>query len=332
VNVILKTPGNDLWRTQHDRLNSEIDLPVHHGFELEAVPEAVRSETVALVSYDMSARDLALLPKLRFVGVPKAGVNTLPLPELAQRNVAVVNAHANGRWVAERALALLLAVTGKIVSGDRDLRAGQWHGFAAGEPPKIAWRSLSEMTVAVIGTGSIGRWVATLLRPFGSRIIGVRRRPGTDGLPEGLFDRIGTDLDGACREADAAIVALPSTPETVGLIGREQLAGLRGGVLVNVGRGDVVDEQALFRAVAGGQISCGIDTWYRYPDPPGSRAHPSAFPFERFDNVVMSPHLGGYLDPATRASAEDVVDRLVDWVRNGMPSGIDGAADLDAGY
>jgi phosphoglycerate dehydrogenase-like enzyme len=313
-------------------MKREIDVPIHHEPELAKVPEDVRSKTVALVSYNVSEKDLQLVPNLRFVAVPKAGVNTLPLPELARRGVTVVNAHANGRWVAERALALLLSVTGKIVSGDRDLRAGQWHGFAAGEPPQVAWRSLSGMTIAIVGTGSIGRWVATFLRPFGSKIVGVRRTQGTDGLPEGLFDHVGTDLDDACREADAVIIALPSTPDTVGLIGRKQLSSLEGGVLVNVGRGDVVDEEALFRAVAAGRIACGIDTWYRYPDPPGSREYPSSFPFERFDNVVLSPHLGGYLAPAVRASAEDVVERLIDWIRRGMPENVDGAADLEAGY
>ncbi|MFW6228817.1 MAG: NAD(P)-dependent oxidoreductase [Alkalispirochaeta sp.] len=332
MNVILKTPENNLWHHQHERIRNGIELPVHHGPDLALVPEEIRRETVALVAYDLSEHDLGLLPKLRFIAVPKAGVDTLPLSDLARRDVAVVNAHANGRWVAERALALLLAVTGKIVPGDRDLRTGRWHGFAAGEPPQIAWRSLSEMTIAIIGTGSIGTWVARFLRPFGSTIIGVRRRSGIDGIPSGLFDEVYTDLDAALHAADAAIVTLPSTPETTGLIGSDRLKLLSDGVLVNVGRGNVIDEEALFHAVAAGRISCGLDTWYRYPDPPGSREYPSRFPFEGFDNVVLSPHLGGYLTPATRASADDVVARLIDWIRKGMPAGVDGAADLEAGY
>lgn len=321
-----------MWRRLHAELSDRVDCEVLSPRELGTVDESTRKETVAMITYGFAADMLPSLPALGLVGIPMAGINTLPVAAIKERGIPVVNAHANGRWVAERAMALLLAVTGKIVSGDRDLRAGQWHGFAAGEPPAVGWRSLTEMTVAIVGTGSIGRWAATFLRPFGSRLIGVRRRNGTDGLPDALFDEVTNDLHDAFRRADAVIVTLPSTPETVGLIDGTLLKALDGGFLVNVGRGDVIDERALFRAVSERSIACAIDTWFTYPDPPGSRTMPSRYPLERYDNVVLSPHLGGYLTPATSASAADIANAVAEWYNAGRPASVSGMVDIDAGY
>ncbi|MDA3948992.1 MAG: NAD(P)-dependent oxidoreductase [Spirochaeta sp.] len=332
MNILLNTRQNEFWHAQEDRLRTRLEVEIVRAPDISAVPEATRSETIALITYGCTTEEIAALPQLRLVGVPMSGLNTLPLDLLRQRHIPVINAHVNGRWVAERAIALLLSVAGQIVSGDRDLRRGRWHGFAAGEPVQLSWRSLSEMTVAIIGTGSIGQWTAQLLRPFGPRIIGVRRQAGNAGIPDGLFDETGTDLNAAFDSADAVIVTLPSTPETIGLISAGHFRLLDRGILINVGRGDVIDEEALYRAVAAGRVSCGIDTWFTYPDPAGARHMPSRFPLESFDNVVMSPHLGGYNVLATTASGIDIADRVAAWVEAGQPSDVGGAVDLEAGY
>lgn len=332
MNVILNTPLNDYWTQAESKLRTTLPVDVVRYDDLLAVEPAVAGDTVALITYGFPAEAVSRFPNLSLVGIPMAGINTLPIDALREAEVLVANAHANGRWVAERALALLLAATGRIVSGDADLRRGRWHGFAAGEPPTASWRSLSQMTVAIVGTGSIGRWTARFLRPFGCRIIGVRRRAGTAGVPENLFDAIDTDLDAAFTEADAVVVTLPSTPDTVGIVDTHLLKKLSGGVLVNVGRGDVIDEGALFRAAAAGSVTCAIDTWFTYPTPPGSRRLPSKYPLETLDTVILSPHLGGYVAPATTAGADEIVTIVTDWFVQGRPESVPNAVDLSAGY
>ncbi len=330
--ILLNTPQNALWKEQAASLRNSVSAEILTSAVLSDVDPGTLSRVDALVTYGLQESVLPSLSSLRLIAIPMAGINTLPVDALRKADVMVVNAHANGRWVGERALALLLAAAGRIISGDRDLRRGRWHGFAAGEPVELSWRPLSEMTIAVIGTGSIGQWTARYLRPFGSSIIGVRRRSGSEDLPDGLFDEVINDTKTAFSRADAVIVTLPSTPETVGMIGSELLAALKGGILVNVGRGDVLDEVSLYRACASGSLTAAIDTWFTYPDPPGSRCMPSRFPLEELDNVILSPHLGGFTPPATTASVAEVVNYVAEWVKQGMPESFAAAVNLEAGY
>ncbi len=330
--LLFHTPRNDFWRSLIEETRKKTDATISSVQEITRADGETLNSAEALVTYGLSGETLKGLPSLRLIAIPMAGINTLPLAELQLRKIAVINAHANGRWVAERALSLLLAAAGRIVAGDRDLRGGRWHGFAAGERVDLSWRSLSEMTVAIVGTGSIGQWTARFLRPLGPEIVGVRRRDGDDGIPSGLFDAVTTDLDDAMQRADAVIVTLPSTAETKGIINSARLAALSGGILVNVGRGDVIDEGALYSACATGSLTAAIDTWFTYPDPAGTRCLPSRYPLEQLDNVIFSPHLGGYTPPATEASAREVVDLVVQWLESGMPADVSGAVDLLAGY
>lgn len=325
-----------MWRGQVDHLSSVVDdevVMVDRADELESLPESVRETAVALIGFRATAADLALLPALRLVAIPMAGVNTVDLDAAAARGIQVVNAHANGMWVAERALALTLAFRGMIVAGDRDLRRGCWHGFAAGEGPRDSWESLFDTTVAILGTGSIGQWAARFFQSLGAHTRGFRRRAGTDDLPEGLFGSVTTDVSEAVAGAQTVVATLPLTPTTRGLIGDAELAQMRGALLVNVGRGEVIDEAALYRALFEGVLAgAALDTWYRYPDPPGSVQLPSRFPFHELHNVLLSPHLGGYTAAATAASAREVVDTVARWIADGAPADAGGTVDTSAGY
>jgi phosphoglycerate dehydrogenase-like enzyme len=284
----------------------------------------------ALICFRMREEDLGAMTKIRYIAIPMAGLNSLPVPALRDRDVIVVNAHANGRWVAERALALILAFYGRIIPYHRDLENEVWHGFAAGEPAHDAWNSIVGSTVAILGTGSIGQWIARLLVPFDVHVRGLRRRGGFDGLPAGLFDVIETNAVAAVHGADTVVVTLPLTDGTRGLIGADELSAMKHALLVNIGRGAIVDERALYDALTSGTLAgAAIDAWYHYPDPADGRGAPAHVPIHTLPNVVLSPHLGGYTPQATEASAREVVRDLVMWVRTGTT---DAAVDLALGY
>ena len=305
---------------------------IHHR-NPEELDESVRADVVAMVSFGFAPDRLAVLPGLRLVAIPMAGINTLPVAALREASVQVVNAHANGMWVAERALALVLAHRGMIVRGDQDLRRGTWHGFAAGESPRDSWESLYDRPVAILGTGSIGQWTARFLSPLGVRLRGFRRRAGTEGLPEGLFESLHTDIAEAVEGAEVVVCTLPLTASTDGMVGPRELAAMQGALLVNVGRAAVIQEKALYDALSGGVLGgAALDTWYRYPDPPGSTQFPSEYPFWELDSVLLSPHLGGYTTSATTASAREVVDAVARWITGGAEAGAGGTVDLEAGY
>ncbi len=325
--VVIRQAENSLWRTKRD------DIVARTGADVviaEEPDDEVCRRAELLVTYDETPESLAGFPRLLGIAVPIAGVDHLPLETIAARGIAVANAHGNGKYVAERALTLALAVFGKIVPFHLDLSAGEWHGFAAGESVTRSWDSIFGARVAVLGTGSIGSWCARLFASFGTKIVGLRR--GTpdrtsDGTP---FDTTTARLDEALSGADVVIVTLPLTTATRGMIGPDELEMMRGAVVVNVGRAHVVDERALYEALRAGTLrGAGLDTWYNYPDAGQTQAQPSDYPFHELSNVVLSPHLGGYTRQATRASIDDTVENVIAYLSTGS---FGNPVDLSTGY
>jgi len=235
---------------------------------------------------------LAACPNLRAIIVPWAGVpeNTRELlrefPHLMLHNL-----HHNAATTAEMALALLLAAAKFIVPLDQKLRANDW------SPRYAPARSigLEGKTALIIGYGQIGQRVGRVCRALGMSVIATRRnRVEQDDVAE---VHPTSDLPQLLPRAHALIITAPLTPETKGLIGEKELAALpRGSILVNVGRGTIVDEGVLYHALKNGQLAAaGIDVWYNYPNDEASQANtpPSLYPFGELDNVVLSPHRGG---------------------------------------
>jgi phosphoglycerate dehydrogenase-like enzyme len=155
-----------------------------------------------------------------------------------------------------------------------------------------AWRegptgTLEGKTLCVVGTGSIGSAVATRAKPFGVRVLGVKRTVREDdeawGYADDLYET--ARLHEALAEADYVVLTLPATAETVGLIDAEALAATkRGAYLVNIGRGKVVDEASLVEALKGGHLSgAALDVFEQEPLPESS-------PLWEMENVIISPH------------------------------------------
>ena len=333
MRIVFTQRLNSLWQRKIEALR-EIDSA---GTPLELVeapepgPEEL-GEAEVLVGSRVTRELVEAAPRLRAVLVPFTGVNSLPLDLLRQRGIRVANSHGNARSVAERAVAMLLAFYGRIIPFDSDLRNGRWHGFAAGRGLHDSWESIEGKSAAVLGVGAIGREVAGLLRPFGVTVTGLRRS-GNSGPPE--FDAIVTSLVDAVRGKDVVVVALPATSETVGCIGAGELEEMAGAVLVNIGRGDIVEEQPLYEALKDATLrgAC-IDTWYHYPSSVGGLSAPDATlpgdaPFHELDNVILSPHVGGYTARATERSIDETVENLRRFVTTGE---LLHEVDVDNGY
>jgi hypothetical protein len=158
------------------------------------------------------------------------------------------NAHYNAAFVAQHALALLLATAHRLVPIDAALRRGDWGDRQRPERS----RHLAGGEALLLGYGAIGRHLAPMLRGLGMRVTALRRRPGDEEDGVRLIGPAG--LPEALARADAVLVSLPGTPATAGLLDREALARLGPGALVvNVGRGNVIDEDALYDALANGR-------------------------------------------------------------------------------
>ena len=306
MTIVAWTEGSSLWERQVESLRTNHPhISVTVTTDAKA-PEIPRAEII--IGHTFPEEVLRRATNLRVLAVAMAGLDHLPNTLLAERGVQVINAHANGRYVAERVLALTLGALGKLVPYHQDLTRGRWHGFAAKEPVRDSWQSLVGMRTAILGTGAIGTWTARLYHAFECRTVGFKRQLAKPRKP---FDEITPDLLEAVEGADVVVNTLPLTDHTVGLIDGPVFTAMQGALFVNVGRGSVADEEALYHALTTGVLrGAAIDTWYNYPENGETVRYPATLPFHTLDNVLLSPHVGGYTAAATKASLAEVFEAV----------------------
>jgi phosphoglycerate dehydrogenase-like enzyme len=280
------------------------DLKIWQTFEALLDPdiEFVTGEQVAqqadyhvLVSGRPDRELLTASPNLHSLVIPWAGLPDVTADLMVDfPHIAIYNLHHNARTTAESAIMLLLTAAKRIIPIDQTFRRHDWRPRYA--PNEAVY--LYGKTVLILGFGSIGEYVARTCQALGMRILGIKRNPDTP-LPEGVDAQIYPPeaLHELLPQADVLIITLPLTKQTSGLIGEKELALLpEHAVLVNVGRGAIVDQGALYHALKEGKLhSAGIDVWYHYPPDIDSYPNtpPADYPFHELDNVVMSPHRGG---------------------------------------
>ncbi len=247
-----------------------------------------------LVAGRPTRQQLDASPALQALIIPWAGIPLETKEKLVERPaLAVHNLHYNAAETAEMALALLLAAAKCILPMDRRLREGDWRPRYAPNPSLL----LEGRTVLILGFGAVGRRVARMCRSLDMKVNAVRRHAQEESSVDDVVVHALHELPTLLPQAQVLMICLPLTSETEGLIGKQELARLPPeALLVNVGRGPIVDEDALFTALESGSLAgAGLDVWYEYPQDESSRAKtfPSAHPFHKLDNVVMSPHRAG---------------------------------------
>jgi len=235
----------------------------------------------------IDAEALAAAPRLQVVARAGIGLDNVDVPAATARGVLVVNApQSNVVSAAEQAVALLLACARNTAAADAALRAGRW------ERSRWTGVEVADKTVGVVGLGRIGVLFAQRMSAFGTRLIAY-----DPYISPARAARLGVrlvSLDDLLRESDFISIHLPRTPETVGLIGAEQLARCKPTVrIVNAARGGLVDERALADALAAGTVAgAGLDVFETEPT--------TSSPLFAFPSVVVAPHLG-----ASTAEAQD---------------------------
>ncbi len=284
-------------------------------------PEMAENELAqaeALIAGELTTDVLKRTEKLKIVFVPYAGVDALPLSYIKEKGIRVANVHGNAKFVAERSVAMALAFYGKIIQYHDDLKRFRWHGYWASGNIEDTWDSIYGKPCAVIGTGEIGRHIARHLKAFDCEVIGYKKRP-VEEKPD-PFDEITLDLEAALEKSELVFITLPLTDATHGLFSQEILMGMTDKFLVNVGRGEVVDEKGLYRALEQGILrGAAIDAWYRYPGKGVTEAVPSRYPFHELPNVILSPHLAGFTYQAALLNIEQTFENISAYIKTGRP-------------
>jgi phosphoglycerate dehydrogenase-like enzyme len=264
-----------------------------------------------LVSMTFDRRMAAAAPRLKLVQVPGAGLDRVDRGALPA-GVWLANAYGHEAGIAEYAIGALLALARSFVRLDGALRRGAWESqWAVDAPAPAPWRELAGRTLGILGYGRIGQALARRARAFDMEVRAIRREPSRSA-GDGLAQVGGPqELDDLLRGADCLAVAAPLSEATRGLLGARELALLKpGALLVNVGRAEIVDEDALYEALAAGRIAgAALDVWYRYPSAPGP-AWPARRPFHELPNVLMTPHVSGWTDGMMAARTRVIVGNV----------------------
>lgn len=277
-----------------DLLKQKLDSNVIVSFGgMDEIP----LETSILIAGEPTIDRLAALPNLRSLIVPWAGVS----PETFEvmrgfPKTSIHNLHHNALPVAEYALALMLSAANAIVPVDRALRANDWRPRYT----QTASTLISGKSILILGYGSIGKALSNLLIGFNMTIMATRNSIDF-AVNEGRVQVFpANDLHNLLPKADFLVVTLPLTPSTKGLICEKELSLLPPhAVFVNIGRGDIIDQAALYNILkARPTMAAGIDVWYNYPKNESDRSNtpPSDYPLHELENIVLSPHRAGNLN------------------------------------
>jgi len=283
-------------------LREQLDMPCDIMIADERAIVGKLGDVDVVVTMGFSREMGAAARRLRLVQVPGAGLDRIDRAAVPP-GAALANAYGHEVGIAEYALGAMLALTRDFVRLDAALRRGVWASqWAVNVPAPPPWPELAGKTLGILGYGRIGAALAHRARAFDMEICAIRRdvaRSAGDGLA--LLGGLEI-LDEVLRRSDYLAITLPASAATRGLIGEAQLAAMkRTALLVNVARAEIVDEDALYRALAGGVIAgAALDVWYRYPTEavPTPPARP---PFHELPNVLMTPHVSGWTEGMLRA-------------------------------
>lgn len=244
---------------------------------------------------------------MKLLHAPAAGTDSIDracLPPHAK----LANCFGHEYAISEYVMAALLARHVPLHDADQALRQGEWRYFA-GRPGALR-TELSSQTLGLVGFGHIAKALAHRAKAFGMKVL-VANRSAIQS-PEVDSSFLLEDLHAFMAACDCVVVTLPLADNTRSLINAKALSCMRSdAILVNVGRGAVVDEAALFDSLKEQRIGGAIiDTWYQYPSAETVNCAPSKFDFASLQNVLMTPHMSGWTQGTVQRRQQTIADNI----------------------
>jgi glycerate dehydrogenase len=260
-----------------------------------------------LLGRELKTSELAKISNVRLLQLLSAGADHLPFSQIPPTVTIASNAGAYAEQMAEHAIAMILAISKNLLDRHNKLVKGVFD-------QKNMNRMLSGSTCAILGFGGIGKAVARRLRCLGVKILAIN----TTGKTDESVEFVGTlkDLEYVFRLADVVIVSIPLTKFTRHLIGKRELGWMKNdATLVNVARGDIINEAALFEKLkTHSTFNAAIDTWWVEPLLRGNfRTH---YPFLKLPNVLGSPHNSALISDSMTAAAVHAAENVKRFLNN----------------
>lgn len=303
----------------HTAEGIKMQLPASLGIEIiddpidRALLPAASAQADILVSNHWHA-DYPPAPKIRLVQSVATGVDLFHLAALPA-DVTVCNAFGHETAIAEYVIMTMLALHHRLfVIADEFRERASWRtSWVEGGAPHGEIRG---STLGIVGYGRVGREVARRAVPFGCRILAANRSPRSaeDGV-ERVYPL--AELDRMLPECDTVALCTALGPETAGLIDAARLALMKpGAFLINIARGQVADEDALFAALRDRRIAgAALDVWWQYPNAAEPNRRGSRHPFHELPNVIVTPHNSGWTSGMVRRRWDEIADNIGRFVR-----------------
>lgn len=274
-----------------DALGPDFDVRQIDGTDRPALLSAIAEAHAILIrsATKVDAEAIAAAPVLKVVARAGVGLDNVDIKAATAAGVMVVNAPtSNIISAAELTVGHILSLARHIPAAHASLAAGAW------KRSSFTGTELFEKTVGIIGLGRIGALIAARLQAFGVTVVAY-----DPYVTPARAQQLGVtllSLDDLLAQSDFITIHMPKTPETTGMIGAEQFARMKPtAYVVNVARGGLIDEEALYTALTTGEIAgAGLDVFTSEPPKPEG----TAFPLLSLPNVVVTPHLGASTDEA----------------------------------
>jgi D-3-phosphoglycerate dehydrogenase len=297
----------------HERARALGETRVHTARGADDEAELIRRIGRATIVINIRAHAhftdavFAACPSLKMVSVWGTGVDNFDLAAAGRRGLTICNTPGvNAFAVAEHTIALMLAAARRIPRLDREMREGKW-------PREMLTQCLGK-TLGVFGTGKIGARVIAIARALGMTVLGFSAR-GDAAHVTALGARAATKEE-ILRESDFVSLHVRLTPETRGFLSRRDLAQMKkGAILINTGRGALVDREALLEALTSGKLAAaGLDVFHEEPLKPNDA-------FLGLANVVLSPHNAGQTPEVIRDGLLAAVQNVENYLK-GTPTDV----------
>ena len=305
-------PGDVSW----EAMQSLGELTVYDRTAPDEVLErAAEADAVLTNKVVITAAMMAQLPALKYIGVLATGYNVVDVKAAREQGIIVTNIPAYSTdSVAQLTFAHILNITHRVGHYAIQNRQGRW----SSNPDFVYWDTplieLSGKTLGIVGLGSIGMKVATIARQFGMDVFALTSKNSSD-LPQGLQK---TTLDGLLAISDVLSLHCPLTDDTYHLIDAKALSKMKpGAILINTGRGPLVDEEAVAKALDSGQLMAyGADVMSVEPPQPSN-------PLLRCPNAYLTPHIAWATFEARQRLMQIAVDNLQCFI-DGQPQNVVG--------
>jgi phosphoglycerate dehydrogenase-like enzyme len=303
------------------RINTEVlagEAEIVYTCELDDASRAeVLRRAEVLVAWDLFQEvppgGLEQASRLRLVQLLSAGVDAVDFAAVPEGLVVASNAGAYAAAMSEHVLAMVLSLAKRLPQRHAALAEGRYDKW---EP----LLTLDGSVCGILGFGGIGTATARLMRAFGARIHAINR----SGATSEPVEFVGTlaDLDRVLAASDVLVVALPLTLATRGLLGKRELALMKPtAILVNVARGAIIDQGALYEHMrANPQFAAGIDTWWE--EPAGEAPFRTDYPFFDLPNLIGSPHNSSIVEGTMLAAARIAAQNVLRYLRGEPVRGV----------